>query len=271
MKTAESKTTTPHCTSAQPYFSTQGDQHSEAEADFFLPALELVHVGQQNGSFNGGEGIISRQHADDDLDAGASSGSGPWEWLEQQLQCVIYTRGGCPNVPGVSGVADDAAIRRYDQDCRTHTRYAGPVLRLSDLNCDQPALAIAQSLAASYPGWLDILPDCPCQLRPNGRLSEDWSEDANPNLQSYHPGARKSFRSVANFQSIPGTEHRQQCCYDSAGSLITSGAAAGTPDVWASFGNHISTDVDTFNSMGWQTYTQYWIPNNGNNCNQNVV
>ena len=47
----------------------------------------------------------------------------------------------------------------------------------------------------------------------------------------YHIGAATGYRSTSGYASVPGTNHGQQCCYDSAGLLITEGAGAGTPDI----------------------------------------
>jgi hypothetical protein len=86
----------------------------------------------------------------------------------------------------------------------------------------------ARNLDALYPGWLSALPNCPCTL-PCETNTPSWVRDTNPNLSHYHPGAAFSCRSTA--AATGGSRHGQQCTYDAARRLITSGAGAGTPDV----------------------------------------
>lgn len=127
-----------------------------------------------------------------------------------------------------------------------------------------------RELDTNFPGWRSRLPNCPCT--PPTDESAKWVSDGNPNLNQYHPGAVYAYRSTA--AATQGSRHGQQCTYDEDGRLITSGAGAGTPDVYSpsSFFNipyHIVYDVKTWDELGWSTYNQYWVPNNGNNCPEN--
>lgn len=136
------------------------------------------------------------------------------------------------------------------------------------------ALAYGRSLATRYPGWLNVLPNCPCTEAQAQADPTNWEPDRNTLLLFYfHSGAASSYRSKGAFTTVPGSAHGQQCTYDSAGNLITGGAGAGTPDVWA--GNresakHLSADVATWQVLGWQIYNRYWQPNNGNGCAANT-
>lgn len=148
-------------------------------------------------------------------------------------------------------------------------------------------LTFARSLATRYPGWLNVLPDCPC-TDAEARGSSDWS-GPGACQPPYHIDAASGYRSARGYESVPGTNHGQQCCYDSDGLLITDGAGAGTPDLVQApsgvgaalegiFGsgpgpraafNHYEMDVKPFNELGWEVYNQYWIPNKGNGCPPN--
>jgi hypothetical protein len=131
------------------------------------------------------------------------------------------------------------------------------------------ALDYARSLSTRYPGWLSVLPNCPCRQTDVLASPSVWAPDANPLLGYFHPGAATSFRSTSAFASVPGSAHGQQCTYDSRGNLITSGPGAGTPDVWSPItnpGDHFSSDVITWQILGSRIYNSYWRPNNGNGC-----
>ena len=131
------------------------------------------------------------------------------------------------------------------------------------------ALAFGQDLDRRYPNWLNVLPPCPCTYAAAQADASNWNFSVfrdNITLPMYHPGAAHEVRSARGYQSIAGTSHGQQCCYDGSGNLITEGPAAGTPDVWSPIThrpNHSEFDVDTFNLLGWRIYTQYWRPNQG--------
>jgi len=140
------------------------------------------------------------------------------------------------------------------------------------------AFDYGRNLHTRYPGWLTSIPNCPCTIG-DARASSEFREASglhglvNPLiLDWYHPGASSEVRSTRGYQTLPGTNHGQQCTYDSAGNLITEGAGAGTPDVWSAYTNnseHRTYDVETFGHLGWQLYTQFWTPNNGNSCAPN--
>jgi hypothetical protein len=139
----------------------------------------------------------------------------------------------------------------------------------------EDALALAEGLETTYPGWRDVLPNCPCTVG-TARGSTRWEEDNYLKrlliLPFFHPGSATAFRSAQGFASKPGTSHGQQCTFDELGNLITEGPAAGTPDVWSPvthFSEHQDIDVKPFNVLGWQTYNQYWIPNKGDSCSSN--
>ncbi len=98
--------------------------------------------------------------------------------------------------------------------------------------------------------WLSGLPDCPCHVegaRDAGQWNTHYARDLlfrkhaflrydhhfdctnasdSWNIRRYHPGASACCRST--FTNAHGAG--QQCCYDAAGDLITSGSGAGTPD-----------------------------------------
>jgi outer membrane protein OmpA-like peptidoglycan-associated protein len=153
-----------------------------------------------------------------------------------------------------------------------HTLSEPPCPRQTDFTSDQAnALAIGQLLQEQYPGWMDVLPDCPCtDAQATASPLFTGRESAS---QTYHPGAATCHRSASSYSSIAGTAHGQQCCYDAAGNLLTHGPGAGTPDFWAPSGTnvlrHYSVDVQTFNALSWSLYTLYWRPNAGPGCPRN--
>jgi len=142
----------------------------------------------------------------------------------------------------------------------------------------EEALDYGRNINVRYPGWLTRIPNCPCTIA-DARASSEFREASglhglvNPLiLDWFHPGASNEVRSTRGYQTEPGTNHGQQCTYDAIGNLITEGTGAGTPDVWSAYTNnseHQIYDVETFGHLGWQLYTQFWTPNNGNNCNPN--
>jgi hypothetical protein len=135
----------------------------------------------------------------------------------------------------------------------------------------------ARAIATTYPSLLDPPDDrrCPCteaEIRKEPRV---WKEDTFSNIRFYHPGAKSSFRSRKTYSSAgQSAGHGQQCTYDKSGNLITGGSGAGTPDVFApkigQFTNHSETDVKPWEILGWQVYTEYWRPNNGCGCRENI-
>lgn len=177
-------------------------------------------------------------------------------FLDLQIACVTDA-GGCAN---------PASIPTLDTGCRPRTGYAGIPLVQADLVCATPGLGIAESLDRAYPGWLSLLPDCPC-TRQDAENASNFSADLNPFLQRFHPGADSSFRSDP-VASVPGTEHRQQCTYTRSGMLISTGGGAGTPDAWAGLLRHQRIDVQPFNEFNrdHRIYNRFWVPNPGRNC-----
>lgn len=198
----------------------------------------------------------------------------------RQLECVI-DQGGCAGGPRArpGGTPREEEIRQYNETCKRRTGYNGPDIRPTSDECAQPpaggfidALEFAMSLERRYPGWRNVLPDCPC-MDAEARNSPEWS-GPDACLPGYHPGACSGYRSARAFSSGGNTSHGQQCCYDRNGRLITEGPAAGTPDLWAPIGvinttRHYFDDVRPFDALGWEIYNRYWIPNNDNNCPAN--
>ncbi|MEA2563869.1 MAG: hypothetical protein QOH06_5373 [Acidobacteriota bacterium] len=180
--------------------------------------------------------------------------TGPF--LDLQIACVT-DQGGCANPAGIPAL---------DRQCRSQTGYRGQPLMVLDLVCGTPGLGIAQSLDRAYPTWRSVIPSCPCS-RAAAEAAPNFSHDLNPFLSSFHPGADTSFRSDP-VASVPGTAHRQQCCYTRSGMLITSGGGAGTPDVWGPFSRHQRIDVQPFNEFNrsFQIYNRFWVPDPGVGC-----
>ena len=136
----------------------------------------------------------------------------------------------------------------------------------------EAALNYGRSLATRFPGWLGVLPNCPCRESAVLADTATWGRDRNPILSWFHPGAASSYRSNSAFSTVPGSSHGQQCTYDSGGNLITEGPGAGTPDSWSPNTNgaaHTWYDVASWQLLGWRIYNQYWQPNNGNSCSSN--
>lgn len=211
----------------------------------------------------------------------------------RQTLCVIRM-GGCASTRS-GGLPTAGSIATDNTTCRRETGYSGPDIWPTETQCRNPprlpsaALVFARSLSRLYPGWLRVLPNCPC-TDAEARVSADWS-GPNACQPPYHIGAATGYRSARGYSSVPGTNHGQQCCYDPAGRLITEGAGAGTPDIvqapsgagaatWGTLPStstpglgaviaHYYSDVRPFNELGWEVYNRYWVPNNGNNCPAN--
>ena len=218
----------------------------------------------------------------------------PQDTPEQRQYACLIKRGNCGPTGG--GGFPAAGVKATENvTCKRETSYTGPDVWPSAKQCSSPQLFAfnsikhARSLSTLYPGWLSVLPACPC-TDAAASASSDWvGKDAcGP---AYHPGAATGYRSAKGYASIPGSNHGQQCCYDKAGNLITEGAGAGTPDiVQAPAGagaflkgiftsgpgplatmDHYYNDVVPFNELGWEIYNRYWVPNNANNCPKNKV
>lgn len=245
---------------------TPPDSRSEREA---ATASQSIMQGKPVAAFSQQPVQLSRDGPDAGVSSDAGSVSGAQRhWLERQLHCVIFIKGGCSRIRS-GGVPDDSEVARYDGQCRADTGYSGPVLTASDLNCSQPSLAIAQSLDVSYPNWRNAIPDCPC-TDAAARANPDMWDGPDHCIPRFHQGAVTGYRSTGGFSTLPGTSHGQQCCYGPDGRLITSGQGAGTPDVWSPdirhLTQHLEADVDTWTELGWQIYNQFWVPDIGNNC-----
>ncbi|MCC6410694.1 MAG: hypothetical protein IT270_03490 [Saprospiraceae bacterium] len=140
--------------------------------------------------------------------------------------------------------------------------------------------------------WYEKLPPCPCENPDkNGVLINDgWAADKGE-INKYHKGAVYCFRSYPYVKTEAG-KSGQPCCYDAEGKLITGGSGAGTPDkistcsgekpdgtmlvresgLWG----HYFKDVKPWNNAGgekdgWKVYNKLWVPNNANNCPENVI
>ena len=96
------------------------------------------------------------------------------------------------------------------------------------------------------PTWTKDLPKCPCSFQKSTICGESRylqvpdfpTIDANPNKYgNFHPNASVCIRSSPN-EAGQG----EQCCYDSSGSLITSGLSGGTSD-------RVSPGEGLFNSL----------------------
>ncbi len=215
---------------------------------------------------------------------------------QRQIACLIG-RGDCAKISG-GGLPEAGVVANENLACKRDTSYGGPDVWPTETQCKSPQLfkfdsiKLARSLATKYPGWLGVLPNCPC-TDAAAKGSSDW---AGPGacLPPYHIGAATGYRSAKGYASVPGTNHGQQCCYDAKGNLITDGAGAGTPDIvqapagkWEGFTatinpwsdrpgasaayNHYQNDVVPFNDLGWEIYNRYWVPNKGVDCPANKV
>lgn len=140
----------------------------------------------------------------------------------------------------------------------------------------EQSLSLAQSISNRFPRLLTppVQLNCPCTVQEARRRPAVWTTSVLA-LKTYHPGAVYAYRSRITWSS-GGARHGQQCTYDAQGRLITSGSAAGTPDIYAPIGisgirRHRQFDVVPFERLGWQVYTQYWQPNNGRFCPANSL
>lgn len=89
--------------------------------------------------------------------------------------------------------------------------------------------------------WRKKLSKCPC-TRPDKK--KGWIE--SPTDVKTHPGCKTCFRSSPKLVPPNPLQGGQQCCYDKAGNLITSGSGSGTIDRRNPFANplgHFIHDV----------------------------
>ena len=136
--------------------------------------------------------------------------------------------------------------------------------------------------AQGGPGWMDLLPDCPCALSfdaagdPVNPNPGQWDAPKSPHC--CHPGAEWCIRSECSSHTFNDTG--QQCCYDAGGILITGGEGAGTPDLiapcgplWGYSPGHMNEDVASFRHCKkagmLSCYWEHRTPNNGNGCECN--
>jgi hypothetical protein len=143
------------------------------------------------------------------------------------------------------------------------------------------AREMARKLRENYPGWKESLPICPCHEEEIKKRSEfDWSTYL---VRRHHKGAHRAYRQVNGIKpfpsnsNLPPIEPGQQCTYDKARRLITSGSGAGTPDAYSPGRNksgisrlHIKWDVNPANTLSLSEYHQTWTPNQGSGCNGSI-
>ena len=133
------------------------------------------------------------------------------------------------------------------------------------------------------------LPDCPCNYS-DFSDGEETTAPAGTWLkcdeasQTYHFGATSEARWVPDELGAAG----QQCTYDSKGSLITGGIAAGSPDLvspracgyldgifsptsWIYANEHKKKDVIPWNTKSCLYYLSNWPANGGNCGNPNII
>jgi len=176
-------------------------------------------------------------------------------------------------------IHDDAVVQRQALPIPSPVPFIGPQIgELIGPHLDPivDPLRFAESIEQTFPGWLDLLPDCPCTDDLAKADPATWSGGVGGCPDFFHPGAKTGYRSAKGYPNpaVPGTSHGQQCCYDGAGKLATDGPAAGTPDIWSpvtDVGKHQVYDVQTWLRLGWQTYNKYWKPNQGDGCEPNYV
>lgn len=139
--------------------------------------------------------------------------------------------------------------------------------------------------------WYDRLPACPCTYREALDLVErgcnngTW-EDCMDASMTFHYGA--SFE-VRWYDDAGGLIAGQQCTYSLDSALITSGIAAGSPDMasprtcangtpdWlvslaatiACFSDHCELDVEPWEEDPCHEYLRDWPANNANGCAPN--
>lgn len=144
--------------------------------------------------------------------------------------------------------------------------------------------------------WYEKLPDCPCSLSeiPENNQTPGFNGEwiiCNEASQIYHLGARSEIRWIPNQVGNSG----QQCTYDATGNLITSGIAAGSPDLVSpgscgsndfinqlaadnlcEFSAHCLSDVKPWQKNNNETlpctsYLKLWPANQGECGNSNPV
>jgi len=225
-----------------------------------LLAHELTHVVQQSGS--GTRSSIVLGDVDSVYEREAES-------VSARLGEMPVENSATGKKPGLTATHSNVVQRIAPLAAAAGGFAVGAIIGIASF---EAALDYGKSLATRFPGWLGVLPNCPCKETAVIADTAKWGRDKNPLLGWFHPGAASSYRSNAAFSSKPGSAHGQQCTYDSAGNLITEGPGAGTPDSWSPNTNgaaHTAYDVATWQLLGWNIYNRYWRPNNGNSCSAN--
>lgn len=136
--------------------------------------------------------------------------------------------------------------------------------------------------------WSDALPACPCTAPDHaGTVANDgWALEQQDSTWTIHTGYKACYRSYPAVETAAGRSG-QQCCYNFADHLITSGGAAGTPlKVSACTGEdaagvmvldrallpaHRTMDLVPFHTAphgtdGSLSYAREWPPNAGRGC-----
>lgn len=119
----------------------------------------------------------------------------------------------------------------------------------------------------------DILPCCP-ETFTDTEESDLW-EESSALLSCYHPGAETSVRTSEWFHNVVNSYRSgQQCTYDKRGTLIVSGAGAGTPDFVSPNAENGKSDHWKFDVFPWTRltlaeYNSVWKPNPG--CNSRIT
>jgi len=204
--------------------------------------------------------------------------------LGYEPQALIYRY--ATRVNSVAIERETADYRRANPQCAKAQTVPpmrvekGPCPSIDGFSDEQlSALKTAEIIQKNVPNWQNVVPNCPCDQKD---VPDFWSGE--PAKQDYHPGATRCYRSLPVSQKTlkaaglapdkisPG----QQCCYDKDKKLITSGAAAGTPDLYVpldaeSNAAHANVDVALFHKLGFEIYNVYWPPNNGNRCPLNPI
>jgi len=137
--------------------------------------------------------------------------------------------------------------------------------------------------------WFNRLPDCPCEMESRIHDTREgcgkWQVCPEAS-EAFHFGAAFELRWVPDEENLPG----QQCTYDINKKLITSGIAAGSPDLaspggcgygdlinsagvflFCNFSDHCEMDVEPWKSGNsssipcWQ-YLRDWPANQGSSC-----
>jgi hypothetical protein len=104
--------------------------------------------------------------------------------------------------------------------------------------------------------WKDFVANCPANAA--AAAAAGWSADPAASVNKFHPGATSCYR-----EPCARGFFANQCCYDAAGNLITSGAGAGTPDIISPEHSmkHFGTDVLPYFWYGWEDYQRLgWGP-----------